>query len=170
MNVNNRSADGLFLYNCHRLILMYEHTKQQSKGDSYRGIVGLVDVPRMVLAPNHNKQCFAAPGDEKTLKNELGNFMEYYIRDLKAYLEGKVLNLEFWRPYGYTDMDMRYPPSDEDKYKRMRIQAIPAFMVQCDSEFCLKWRCLSFNRKMIDPAFPADDWECKDNTEVNKDK
>lgn len=58
INLHNRNADGLFLYNCNRLILMFQHTKLQQKEDEYRGIVGIVNIPYLVLEPTHNKQGF----------------------------------------------------------------------------------------------------------------
>jgi MORC family CW-type zinc finger protein len=57
INLHNRNADGLFLYNCNRLIMMFEHTKLQ-KDNEYRGIVGIVNIPYLVSEPTHNKQGF----------------------------------------------------------------------------------------------------------------
>ncbi len=170
VNVNNRAADGLFVYNGHRLILMYEHTKQQqSKGDAYRGIVGVVNVPSMVLEPAHNKQKFVDNTEERKLKNDMGAYMEHYLNDLKK-IKKSSLNLEFWRPFGYDDMDFRFLPSDEEAKKRKRVQNTN-ILLQCDKLDCLKWRVLPYNRKMhSDPSFPKDDWECKDNTEVGMNK
>jgi len=49
LNINNRDADGLFIYNCNRLIIMHETTKQQLKyRNEYRGIVGVVNIPYYV--------------------------------------------------------------------------------------------------------------------------
>lgn len=167
INVNNRAADGLFIYNCNRLILMYQHTKQQSKGTAFRGIVGVVEVPRLVLEPTHNKQSFIDLREQNILINELGNYMEnYYLKDLMKQTN-KALNLEFWRPFGYDDMDFNFLPSDEDMYKRKRMQST-TLLVQCD--VCLKWREIAWNRRNLDAAFPLDNWECKDNYEIGKDK
>jgi hypothetical protein len=38
---------------------MYEHARPQIKNKDYRGIVGIVDVPFLILEPTHNKQSFA---------------------------------------------------------------------------------------------------------------
>lgn len=49
LNLDTRDADGLFIYNCDRLIIMYQPTKQQEKWrNEYRGIVGCVNVPHYV--------------------------------------------------------------------------------------------------------------------------
>lgn len=49
ININNRNDDGLFIYNCNRLILMHEPTQQQKKNErEFRGIVGVVNVPYYV--------------------------------------------------------------------------------------------------------------------------
>ena len=42
INVHNRASDGLFIYNCHRLILMHERPKTQSKSVDLRGLIGVV--------------------------------------------------------------------------------------------------------------------------------
>lgn len=167
VNVHNRAADGLFIYNCHRLIVMHQHTKQQKSTNEFRGIVGIVDVPRLVLEPTHNKQHFVDKREELILMNELGVHMEYYLKDLKKHIN-KSLNIDFWRPYGYTDMNFNFLPSDEDQYKRKRIQNT-CLLVQCDNENCLKWRTLAWNRKNIEPDFPPDNWQCLNNSEVGKD-
>ena len=91
VNVFNRAADGLFVYNSHRLILMYEHTKQQTKSNDFRGIVGIVDVPRMVLEPAHNKQHFMDKREEQSLIAELGNYMEHYLKELMAHTQKKFV-------------------------------------------------------------------------------
>ncbi len=149
---------------------MYEHTKQQSnKGYAYRGIVGVVNIPSMVLEPAHNKQKFVDNTEERRLKNEMGNYMEHYLNDLK--LKKKTeLNLDFWKQYGYDDMDFRFLPSDEEVYKRKRVQNTNV-LLQCDRLNCLKWRVLPYNRKMhTDSTFPRDDWVCENNTEIGKDR
>lgn len=55
VNINDRDADGLFIYNCNRLIIMYEATRvQQKRKGEYRGIVGVVNVPYFVSISNNN--------------------------------------------------------------------------------------------------------------------
>lgn len=50
MNVVNRACDGMFVYNCSRLIKMYQRIgPQQDSSMMCRGVVGIVDVPYMVL-------------------------------------------------------------------------------------------------------------------------
>jgi hypothetical protein len=52
INLHNRSQSGFFIYNCHRLILMYKKYGRQGKFDpEYHGIVGLVDVPYSIMDP-----------------------------------------------------------------------------------------------------------------------
>lgn len=164
VNVHNRAADGLFLYNCHRLILMHEHTKQQSKGTLYRGIVGVVDVPRMVLQPMHNKQRFIDAREEQLLINQLAIHMQYYVQELAASKNLK-LDLAFWKKYGYDDMNFNYLPSEENQPKRLRIQDTTT-MVQCNR--CLHWRVLPWNRRQLVGGYPPDDWQCQDSTEIDK--
>lgn len=164
VNVHNRAADGLFLYNCHRLILMHEHTKQQSKGTLFRGIVGVVDVPRMVLQPMHNKQRFIDAREEQLLIGQLAIYMDYYVQELAASKNLK-LDLAFWKKYGYDDMHFNYLPSEENQPKRLRIMDTTT-MVQCNR--CLYWRVLPWNRRQLAGGYPPDDWECQDSTEIDK--
>ncbi|KAF6769214.1 hypothetical protein AHF37_12445 [Paragonimus kellicotti] len=50
VNVMNRACDGMFVYNCSRLIKMYQRIgPQQDSSMMCRGVVGIVDVPYMVL-------------------------------------------------------------------------------------------------------------------------
>lgn len=49
LNLENRDANGFFIYNSNRLILMYERSRQQQRNSpEYRGIVGVVNVPYYV--------------------------------------------------------------------------------------------------------------------------
>ena len=80
LNVFNRNADGLFIYYCNRLIVMFEPTKQL-KGPSardYRGICGIINVPYLVLEPTHNKQQFADNHEQRQLISTLSDHMEQY--------------------------------------------------------------------------------------------
>jgi hypothetical protein len=163
LNVNNRAADGLFIYNCNRLILMYEHTKLQKSDKKYRGIVGIVNVPYLVLEPTHNKQAFADSKEQQLLINALGEYMDQYLRDVE-----ENLNFEFWKSFGYLyQNDFHTLPSDEDVYKRKRLQST-GILLQCDS--CLKWRKIQWNRRLMDSNFIKDDWQCSNNFELGKDK
>ena len=50
----------MFVYNCSRLIKMYERVGPQLEGGSSGvGVIGVVNVPYLVLEPTHNKQDFA---------------------------------------------------------------------------------------------------------------
>ena len=60
LNIQNRKCFGMFVYNCSRLIKMYERVGPQLEGGcSGVGIIGIVNVPYLVLEPTHNKQDFA---------------------------------------------------------------------------------------------------------------
>lgn len=115
INIHNRDADGLFIYNCNRLIIMFEHTKIQKKNSEYRGIVGIVNVPYLVSQPTHNKQQFADGNEQRQLINALGEYMDHYFDNLTF-----SLNKAFWIEYGYFSHDAE-PPSDEDKYLKKRL-------------------------------------------------
>lgn len=60
LNIQNRKCFGMFVYNCSRLIKMYERVGPQLEGGSSGvGVIGVVNVPYLVLEPTHNKQDFA---------------------------------------------------------------------------------------------------------------
>jgi hypothetical protein len=82
INLNNRMADGLFLYNCNRLILMFEHTKLQKVDYDYRGIVGIVNIPYLILEPTHNKQQFQDSNELKQLIGSMTDHMEHYLVEI----------------------------------------------------------------------------------------
>lgn len=53
VNLENRASDGMFVYNCSRLIRMYQRIgPQQDSGMTCRGVVGIVNVPYLVLGKN----------------------------------------------------------------------------------------------------------------------
>ena len=139
---------------------MFEHTKQQKENNEFAGIVGLVNVPYLVLEPTHNKQHFADSQEQKQLINALGEHMEQYVKDLQI-----KLNADFWRKFGYFD-DAPELPSNEEGFRRRRLQTTNTF-VQCDS--CLKWRHLSWNKRLLEPNYPPDNWVCTDNMEAGRD-
>ena len=46
------------------------------------GVVGVVDVPYMVLEPTHNKQDFADAKEYRTLQKAMGEYMVQYWKDV----------------------------------------------------------------------------------------
>jgi hypothetical protein len=64
-----------------------------------RGVVGVVDVPSIVLEPTHNKQSFADDKEYHFLLKNMGDYMRQYWSD--AGIENYVK--EFWETYGRTN-------------------------------------------------------------------
>lgn len=159
VNIHNRDADGLFIYNSSRLIIMFEHTKNQRKFTEYRGIVGIVNVPYIVSRPTHNKQTFTDMGEQKELIRVMGEYMDFYFESLKD----STLSKEFWRGLGYMSMNPE-PPSNELIYRKKRIKE-SKICLQCDK--CLKWRILRFNPELFKEEYYKDDWTCEDNTDTS---
>ncbi|CAF1996589.1 unnamed protein product [Rotaria magnacalcarata] len=161
LNIQNRAGDGVFVYNCGRLIKMYEKLGQPNKKTVYcRGVVGIVDIPSIVLEPTHNKQSFADEKEYHFLLKNMGEYMRQYWSD--AGIENYVK--EFWETYGYRDDQLDRPPSNELEVVKRRQAAVP-MLIQCDK--CLKWRRLPY----ISNAAPLtqtqlEAWRCSDNTDV----
>ena len=63
---------------------------------SYRGIVGIVDIPSVILEPTHNKQSFAVEKEYHFLLKNLADYMKQYWHDTG--IEDNVK--EFWGNYG----------------------------------------------------------------------
>ncbi|CAF0901117.1 unnamed protein product [Adineta ricciae] len=161
LNIHNRGADGVFVYNCGRLIKMYEKIGQPNKKTVYcRGVVGIVDIPSIVLEPTHNKQSFADEKEYHFLLKNMGDYMRQYWSD--AGIENYVK--EFWETYGYRDDQLDRPPSNEPEVVKRRQAAIP-MLIQCDK--CLKWRRLPYagNATALTQA-QLEVWRCSDNTDV----
>lgn len=160
VNLENRDADGLFIYNCHRLILMFTETKEQRMDKELKGIVGIVDIPYTIFKPMHNKQAFHDKVGIQSLIKTVGEYLECYSRYLNF-----PLNNDFWRDYGYLP-GHRGPPALQDKsYKRKRMVHVRP-MLQCD--LCLKWRSVPFQSRYLDePHFPPDNWNCDMNPDSN---
>ena len=157
INLNKRAQSGCFIYNCHRLILMYKKFGRQAKHDpDYIGIVGLVDVPYSIMDPQHNKQNFADEGEYFKLKKAIADYLDQYIRDVKIDLNKDHMS-EFWKEFGYLydDVDV---PSNENKFVRKRFFKVPT-IVQCNT--CLKWRTWPAITADMDRIFP-DNWSCED--------
>jgi len=165
-NIENRKLFGMFIYNCSRLIRMYERVGPQLNGSEYlsdgesqcAGIVGVVNVPYIVLEPTHNKQNFADNKEYRHMLKAMGDHMQCYGRDVKeVVLKGGIK--KFWENYGYTSNDWNSPPSSEPMYKRARAMKVPT-AIQCDS--CLKWRTLPFQAHLVGQE-PPDNWICSMN-------
>lgn len=159
-NIHQRRCDGLFIYNCNRLIRMYEKVGVQMQGGNNRcsGIVGIVDVPYLVLEPTHNKQDFADQKEYKHLLKSMSDHMLQYWKDSKIESQGVT---KFWDDFGYGN-SWKDDPSDEAKFKMKRLSSTIQ-LAQCDE--CLKWRELTFSRKMINYVVPPT-WVCSNNTDI----
>ncbi|CAH8853421.1 unnamed protein product [Trichobilharzia szidati] len=161
VNVMNRACDGMFVYNCSRLIKMYQRIgPQQDSSMMCRGVVGIVDVPYMVLEPTHNKQDFADAKEYRQLMRAMADHLMQYWDDLGIDKESDSL-IRFWKSFGYLSARWRDPPSIEDKYARRRCCSV-SICVQCDK--CLKWRILPFSQSLVGRDVP-DNWQCRDNTD-----
>src|SRR6185437_1954830 len=102
-----------------------------------RGIIGIVDIPSIVLEPTHNKQSFADEKEYHFLLKNMGEYMRQYWSDtgIEHYIK------EFWEAYGYRDDQLdRLPSNDPETVKRRQL-AVP-MLIQCDK--CLKWRRLPY--------------------------
>lgn len=64
-----------------------------------RGVIGVVDIPSIVLEPTHNKQSFADEKEYHFLLKNMGEYMRQYWTD--AGIENYVK--EFWETYGRMD-------------------------------------------------------------------
>ncbi|XP_064613507.1 ATPase MORC2-like [Liolophura sinensis] len=163
LNIENRSHDGVFVYNCSRLIRMYEKVGPQTDGGvCCSGIVGIVDVPYLVLEPTHNKQDFADAKEYRHLTRVMGEHMEQYWNS-----SGVAQQItKFWENFGYVSGNWKDPPSSEPKYLRKRHMQL-SMTLQCDK--CLKWRILPFSAGNIGFDFP-DDWVCEMNTDPSHNR
>ncbi|CAF2405836.1 unnamed protein product [Rotaria sp. Silwood2] len=161
LNIQNRIADGVFVYNCGRLIKMYEKIGQPNKKTLFcRGVIGIVDVPSIVLEPTHNKQSFADEKEYHFLLKNMGEYMRQYWADtgIEHYIN------EFWKTYGYRDDQLDRPPSNDLEVVKRRQVAIP-MLLQCDK--CLKWRRLPYNANAKPlTQIQLESWQCSNNTDV----
>lgn len=164
VNIDQRELDGMFIYNCSRLIKMYEKTGPQLEGGmACGGVVGVVDVPYLVLEPTHNKQDFADAKEYRHLLKSMGEHLAQYWKDSNIAQKGIV---KFWDEFGYLSANWNAPPSSEQRYKRRRAMEIPV-TIQCDK--CLKWRTLQFNMDAVDKRYP-DSWMCLMNPDSGQDR
>ncbi|XP_072289495.1 ATPase MORC2 isoform X2 [Eucyclogobius newberryi] len=164
VNIDQRDLDGMFIYNCSRLIKMYEKTGPQLEGGmACGGVVGVVDVPYLVLEPTHNKQDFADAKEYRHLLKSMGDHLAQYWKDSNIAQKGIV---KFWDEFGYLSASWSAPPSSETRYKRRRAMEIPV-TIQCDK--CLKWRTLPFEMDAVDKRYP-DSWVCLMNPDSGQDR
>ncbi|XP_077417239.1 ATPase MORC2 isoform X2 [Vanacampus margaritifer] len=164
VNIEQRDLDGMFVYNCSRLIKMYEKTGPQLDGGmACGGVVGVVDVPYLVLEPTHNKQDFADAKEYRHLLKSMGEHLAQYWKDTNIAQKGIV---KFWDEFGYLSASWSAPPSLEARYKRRRAMEIP-ITIQCDK--CLKWRTLPFQMDAVDKRYP-DSWVCLMNPDSTQDR
>ncbi|XP_054905179.1 ATPase MORC2 isoform X2 [Poeciliopsis prolifica] len=164
VNIGQRELDGMFVYNCSRLIKMYEKTGPQLEGGmACGGVVGVVDVPYLVLEPTHNKQDFADAKEYRHLLKAMGEHLAQYWKDTNIAQKGIA---KFWDEFGYLSASWSAPPSTEMRYKRRRAMEIP-ITIQCDK--CLKWRTLPFQMDAVDKRYP-DSWVCLMNPDSTQDR
>ncbi|KAM4707306.1 ATPase MORC2 isoform 2-T3 [Discoglossus pictus] len=164
VNIEKRELDGMFVYNCSRLIKMYEKVGPQLEGGmACGGVVGVVDVPYLVLEPTHNKQDFADAKEYRHLLKAMGEHLAQYWKDVGIAQKGIV---KFWDEFGYISANWNQPPSSELRYKRRRAMEIPT-TIQCD--MCLKWRMLPFQLSAVDKPYP-DTWVCSMNPDPEQNR
>ncbi|NXD88358.1 MORC2 protein, partial [Halcyon senegalensis] len=164
VNIEQRELDGMFIYNCSRLIKMYEKVGPQLEGGmACGGVVGVVDVPYLVLEPTHNKQDFADAKEYRHLLKAMGEHLAQYWKDIAVAQKGIV---KFWDEFGYLSANWNQPPSSELCYKRRRAMEIPT-TIQCDT--CLKWRTLPFQLSSVEKNYP-DSWVCSMNPDPEQDR
>ncbi|XP_044530260.1 ATPase MORC2 isoform X2 [Gracilinanus agilis] len=163
VNIEQRDLDGMFIYNCSRLIKMYEKVGPQLEGGmACGGVVGVVDVPYLVLEPTHNKQDFADAKEYRHLLKAMGEHLAQYWKDVAIAQRGII---KFWDEFGYLSANWSQPPSSELRYKRRRAMEIPT-TIQCD--LCLKWRTLPFQLSSVERDYP-DTWVCTMNPDAEQD-
>lgn len=164
VNIQRRDQDGMFVYNCSRLIKMYEKTGPQLEGGmACGGVVGVVDVPYLVLEPTHNKQDFADAKEYRHLLRAMGDYLAQYWKDIGIAQKGIV---KFWDEFGYLSANWNSNPSNEIQFRRRRAMEIPV-TIQCDK--CLKWRTLPFQMDAVDKRYP-DSWVCLMNPDGSQDR
>ncbi|CAM4641429.1 unnamed protein product [Lepidochelys olivacea] len=164
VNIEQRDLDGMFIYNCSRLIKMYEKVGPQLEGGmACGGVVGVVDIPYLVLEPTHNKQDFADAKEYRHLLRAMGDHLAQYWKDVAIAQRGII---KFWDEFGYLSANWNQPPSSDLRYKRRRAMEIPT-TIQCD--MCLKWRTLPFQLSSVEKEYP-DTWVCSMNPDPEQDR
>ncbi|KAI0981498.1 hypothetical protein GJ496_000958 [Pomphorhynchus laevis] len=163
LNLDACRQDGMFVYNNSRLIRMYEKIGRQSVNDiAYAGVVGVVNVPLMILEPTHNKQNFADRQEYKMLLKAMKEHMEQYWKDSGF---DKRNMIQFWTDYGYDPDKIFDPPSNDPRFVRKRRMLVSNWL-QCDN--CLKWRKLAFSKDA--PGDVPENWICSMNTDSTQNR
>ncbi|XP_039267073.2 ATPase MORC2A-like [Styela clava] len=164
-NITNRKYYGMFIYNCNRLIRMYERVGPQIDGGvNCSGVIGVVNVPYLVLEPTHNKQNFADNKEYMHMLKAMGDHLQCYWRESKV-SEGKGV-MSFWENFGYLSSSWSDEPSNDPRYLRARAMHIPK-VIQCDG--CRKWRVLPFQSSAIGKE-PPENWICSMNPDLKRNK
>ncbi|XP_008834327.1 ATPase MORC2-like [Nannospalax galili] len=164
VNIEHRDLDGMFIYNCSRLIKMYEKVGPQLEvGMVCGGVVGVVDVPYLVLEPTHNKQDFANAKEYRFLLRAMGEHLAQYWKDISI-AQHEII--KFWDEFGYLSANWNQPPSGELHFKRRRAMQVPT-TIQCD--LCLKWRTLPFQMSSVEEGYP-NTWVCSMNPDPEQDQ
>ncbi|XP_074642040.1 ATPase MORC2-like [Tubulanus polymorphus] len=164
INIDNRRQDGVFVYNCSRMIKMYQKVGPQADGGVFcSGVVGVVDVPYLVLEPTHNKQDFADAKEFRHLMRAMGEHMVQYWKDVGIVQQGVT---KFWENFGYVSANWKDPPSQDPKFLRKRATQVN-ITLQCDE--CLKWRILPFSSNNVGREFP-EHWICSMNPDPAHNK
>ncbi|XP_043736401.1 LOW QUALITY PROTEIN: ATPase MORC2-like [Cervus elaphus] len=151
VNIEHRDLDRMFIYNCSRLIKM-----------ACGGVVGVLDVPYLVLKPTHNKQDSADAKEYRHLLRAMGEHLAQYWKDIAIAQRGII---KFWDEFGYLSANWNQPPSRELHYKRRRSMEIPT-TIHCD--LCLKCRTLPFQLNSVERDYP-DTWVCSMNPDPEQD-
>jgi hypothetical protein len=138
INLNNRAQDGFFLYSQNRLIIKYDKTTQSDQvKPEYSGIVGIVDIPYSLMAPNQNKQSFNDEIELKKIKQtmfiHLSNYYNVFRKEISRQKKYDDIEL-FWNDMGYASYDVEEPDVNYAEQRKKRVKPY----LHCNS--CLKFR------------------------------
>ncbi|CAD5114495.1 DgyrCDS3619 [Dimorphilus gyrociliatus] len=155
MKIENRYQDGIFIYNCGRLIKMYQKYRPQSELSlHYGGIVGIVDIPYQILEPTHNKQDFADAKEFKMLQKALSDGLIQYYKDMNF----DTNDIEdFWISFGYKRNKQSWTIAPDPNLAKKRCLSVPK-RIQCHD--CFKWRIIPYGK--FDDV--RDDWRCRNHS------
>uniref|UniRef100_A0A8C2Y2R0 MORC family CW-type zinc finger 2 n=1 Tax=Capra hircus TaxID=9925 RepID=A0A8C2Y2R0_CAPHI len=159
VNIEHRGLDGMFIYNCSRLIKMYEKVGPQLEGGmACGGVVGVVDVPYLVLEPTHNKQDFADAKEYRHLLRAMGEHLAQYWKDIAIAQRGIIK--QWWSQVEDLCMDSQGhlclgPGWEEPDCYRWAWLTLGG--VFCVTDLCLKWRTLPFQLNSVERDYP-DTW------------
>ena len=141
-----------------------------------RGVIGIVDIPSIVLEPTHNKQSFADEKEYHFLLKNMGEYMRQYWSDIgiehyvKEFWEAHGLIYRLTLPHSLFDISGYHPeqfdrlPSNDLETVKYRQSAVP-MLIQCDQ--CLKWRRLPYtNDTMNLSSLQLESWQCSDNSDL----